>query len=184
MEAEFRKKELEEAAKQLEAGEGGEPANGAGGPVTEGVDGMPPLLPETIDGGLNYQADGSSVPSVAIVGATAQGGNAGASIGKAESKEVGARARTGTDRTDTKGRRAKVVTLANPNQAILSFSDQAVEETLLGSVTAVVGSQRPGVSVRTFPAKKTDPGNTPLSDDAILNSGPVGEVGAHHDSLR
>ncbi|MGH9962847.1 MAG: hypothetical protein ACREBC_37980, partial [Pyrinomonadaceae bacterium] len=138
----------------------------------------------TIDGGLNYQADGSSVPSVAIVGATTQVGAAGASIGTAESKEVGARARTGTDRTDTKGRRAKVVTLANPNQAILSFSDQAVEEALLGSVTAVVGSQRPGVSVRTFPAKKTDPGNTPLSDDAILNSGPVGDVGAHHDSLR
>ncbi|HAF24039.1 MAG TPA: hypothetical protein DCK93_14225, partial [Blastocatellia bacterium] len=89
-----------------------------------------------------------------------------------------------TDRTDTKGRRAKVVTLANPNQAILSFSDQAVEEAFVGSVTAIVGRQGPGVSVRTFPAKKTDPGNTPLSDDAILNSGPVGEVNAHHDSLR
>src|SRR5712664_321409 len=37
MEAELRKKELEEAAKQLEVGEGGEPANGSGGPVTEGV---------------------------------------------------------------------------------------------------------------------------------------------------
>ena len=183
MEVELRKKELEEAAKELEAGEGGEPANGTGR-VTEGADGIPPLLPETIDGGLNYQPDGSSVQSVAIVGTTTQVGDAGASIGTAGSKEVGARARTGTDRTDTKGRRAKVVTLANPNQAILSFSDQAVEEALLGSVTAVVGRQGPGDSVRIFPVRKTDPGNTPLSDDAILNSGPVGEVGAHHDSLR
>ncbi|MGH9960564.1 MAG: hypothetical protein ACREBC_26170, partial [Pyrinomonadaceae bacterium] len=70
---ELRKKELEEAAKELETGEGGEPANGTGR-VTEGAGGIRPFLAETIVGGLNSQPDGSCVPSVALVGATTQVG--------------------------------------------------------------------------------------------------------------
>ena len=151
MEAELRQKAVEDAGKLVAA------AEAAGLAVGEGaipVEGIPPLLPETIDGGLNYHTDDNvAVQSVGAGVASAPVESSVSAVAVAEVVESngasGARARTGTERKDAKGRvvKDKVLKSANPDQTTLFFSDQAVEQAFVNSAAAVVGqaaSRRPG----------------------------------------
>ena len=170
LEAEQRRKELEQAARDLEDGEV------VAAPVAAAVaQGGSALLPETIDGGVNFDVGDESEAVAAPVVVAASGSQV---VGNAVSVQT-ANGDGGGRKAKLRSRATEIPVSKNPNQAIL-FSDQGVESAYLASVKSVVGRERPELVVRTKPVGGG--GETRLTDDAILNTGPTSV--AHHDSLR
>lgn len=170
LEAEERQKRSEQVARELE--------EVAAAPDAGGREAGSTLLPETIDGGVNFNDDDENeIGAVSVV--------AGPVVVAVNGSEAAVR---GTEQAtnESGGRKAKLRSKVpdgfgkNPNQKVLGFSDQGVERAYLTSVNDNIGRERPEVVVRTKPAGADSEGR--LTDDAILNTGPP-SVG-HHDSLR
>jgi type IV secretion system protein VirD4 len=127
-----------------------------GAPDPDGNNGIPPLVPETIDGGQNYGTQSAPVATTSDVAGSVTAASGG----------------------EAKRRRSTIP----DNQGTLLFSDQAVEETLVGAAKVVVGTKAPASVIRTVTVRK--PGASVVADDLVVSgaagSGPSGQ----HDALR
>jgi hypothetical protein len=122
------------------------------------VRGIPPLVPETIDGGANY-TDG-----VLPLGVVSGGPVVSSVSGEAKGQKA-----PGPD---------------NTYQGTLFHSDQAVAETVVTSAEkVVVGEETPESVVRTVRVRKTTPDQV-VGDEAILNGAPAVSEASAHDALR
>jgi hypothetical protein len=124
------------------------------------VRGIPPLVPETIDGGANY-TDGHDVWPLGAV--------SGGPVVSSVSSEAKGQKAPGPD---------------NSNQGTLFHSDQAVAETVVTSAEKVViGEKTPESVIRTVRVRKTTPEQV-VGDEAILNGAPAVSEATAHDALR
>ena len=124
------------------------------------VRGIPPLVPETIDGGANY----TDVQDVLPLGAVSGGPVVSGVSGEAKGQKA-----PGPD---------------NSNQGTLFHSDQAVAETVVTSAKkVVVGEKTPESVIRTVRVRKTTPEQV-VGDEAIVNGAPAVSEATAHDALR
>lgn len=173
MEAETRRRELEEASRLLAVAEIGKLVGQAG--VSNVI---APLLEETIDGGLNYQANASVATSVGSTRGEVVADVAPLAVSDGNGNSNAPKSRTGRDRKSTQVREVPV---QNSNQGSLLLSDEGTDKVLMSSVKEVKGKQQPELAFRTVRAGGVD---NPLSESAILNNGAVTGESAHRDSLR
>jgi hypothetical protein len=119
------------------------------------TDGIPPLVPETVDTGANPNGQ-TSLPATSVVSSVvnAAGGEA-------------------------KARRSAVP----DSQGTLLFPDQVVEESLVSAAKVVIGAKDRSSAIRTVTVRKASVG--PVTDELLVSSAATGGGNdVQHDALR
>jgi hypothetical protein len=126
--------------------------------VTSPDEGLRPLVPETIDGGVNYTRAQGALPLGAVTEEAVSNG------------EVNGLQASGED---------------NSNQGTLFHSDEAVGESLIKSASKVIVGPKAGKrAFRTVSARKKT-AEPVVPEQTIMNAAPVGSgATAQHDALR